>query len=137
MMRQEKAMPQESTQQFEIPNEMRAFAEQGVAQARKAFDSYIAAASNAVNDMEGRTEVARHNAVQIVHKCMDYATENVSAAFEFAEKMARARDGAEVMQLQAAFLSRQVQTLFEQARNLGQDAAKAAMKTTGNGQNTP
>jgi phasin len=132
-MRQEEAMPQESMRQFEIPSEMRAFAEESVAQARKAFDSYITAASNAVTDLEGRTNAARHDALQIVHKCMDYAGANMSAAFEFTQKLARAKDGAEVIQLQTAFLTRQAEALFEQARNLGQDAAAATMKAAGNG----
>ena len=40
-------MAKDPFEQFAIPNEMRAFAEQSVAQARKAFDGFIQAANQA------------------------------------------------------------------------------------------
>jgi hypothetical protein len=44
---------------FEIPPEMRAFAEKSVEQARQAFDGFISAAHNAVAAFEGQAETAR------------------------------------------------------------------------------
>ncbi|MCZ7643639.1 MAG: hypothetical protein M5U33_14340 [Pseudorhodoplanes sp.] len=38
---------------FEIPTEMRKFAEQSMDQARKAFENFIGAAQQAVTDFEG------------------------------------------------------------------------------------
>ena len=44
---------------FEIPAEMRAFAEKSVAQAKLAFDSFISAAQQAVNTAETHANTAR------------------------------------------------------------------------------
>jgi hypothetical protein len=55
---------------------------------------------------------------------MAYAEQNMTATFEFAEKLMRATDATEVMRLQSEFLARQVQTLSAQVQELGQSAAK-------------
>src|SRR6267142_977998 len=47
------------TERFEIPPEMRAFAEKSVEQARQAFDGFISAAHRAVTTFEGQAESAR------------------------------------------------------------------------------
>ena len=41
-------MAKEPFEQFAMPNEVRAFVEQSVAQARKAFDGFVQAANQAV-----------------------------------------------------------------------------------------
>ena len=51
-------MAKDPFEQFQIPNEMRAFAEQSVAQARKAFDGFIQAANQAVGHMQGHAKTA-------------------------------------------------------------------------------
>ncbi len=45
-------MAKEPFEQFAIPNEVRAFAEQSVAQARKAVDGFIQAANKAMGQMQ-------------------------------------------------------------------------------------
>ena len=45
--------------QFEIPQDMRAFAEKSVTQAKQAFDGFMSAAHQAVNTFEGQAETAR------------------------------------------------------------------------------
>jgi hypothetical protein len=55
---------------------------------------------------------------------MTYAEQNVAATFEFAQKLMRAKDAAEVMALQSEYVSRQMQALSSQAQELGQSAAK-------------
>src|SRR6266480_848679 len=47
---------------FEIPPEMRAFAEKSVEQARQAFDGFISAAQQAMSAFEGQAETARKGA---------------------------------------------------------------------------
>jgi phasin len=117
-------MAKDPFEQFAIPNEMRTFAEQSVAQARKAFDGFIQAANQAMGQFEEHTKVARGSAQDIAHKSMSYAEQNVAASFDFAQKLMRAKDAAEVMGLQSEFLSRQMQTLSAQVQELGQSAAK-------------
>ena len=117
-------MANESFEQFAIPGDMRAFAEQSVAQAKKAFDGFIQAANQAMGQMQGQAQAAQSTATEIAHKSMSYAEQNVAATFEFAQKLMRAKDGSEVMALQSEFLSRQMQTLSTQVQELGQSAAK-------------
>jgi len=114
-------------EQFAIPNEMRAFAEQSVEQARKAFDGFIEAANKAVGQLQGHAKAAQTNATELAHKSMTYAEQNVAATFDFAQKLMRAKDAAELMGLQSEYLSRQMQTISAQVQDLGQSAAKMAM----------
>ena len=117
-------MAKDPFEQFAMPNELRSFAEQSVAQARKAVDGFIEAANKAVGQMRGRAEAAHSGATELAHKSMAYAEQNVAATFEFAQKLMRAKDAAELMAVQAEFLTRQMQTLSSQVQELGQSAAK-------------
>jgi phasin len=117
-------MAKDPFEQFAIPDEMRAFAEQSVAQARKAFDGFLEAANKAVGQFQGHAKAAQGNATELAHKSMTYAEQNVAATFEFAQKLMRAKDPAEVMALQSEYVSRQMQALSTQAQELGQSAAK-------------
>jgi phasin len=117
-------MAKDPFEQFAIPNELRSFAEQSVTQARKAFEGFIQAANQAVGQMQGRAEAAHSGASEIAHKSMEYAEKNVSSTFDFAQRLMRAKDAAEVMSLQSEYLGRQMQALSAQVQELGQSAAK-------------
>jgi len=119
-------MAKDPFEQFAIPNEMRSFAEQSVAQARKAFDGFMEAANQALGQFQGQAQVARSGAQDIAHKSMTYAEQNVAATFDYAQKLMRAKDAAEVMALQSEYLSRQMQTISAQVQDLSQSAAKMA-----------
>ena len=121
-------MAKEPFEQFAIPNEVRAFAEQSVAQARKAVDGFIQAANKALGQMQGRTQAAHSGATEIAHKSMAYAEQNVAATFDFAQKLMHAKDATEVMGLQSEFLGHQMQALSAQVQELGQSAAKIVME---------
>lgn len=112
---------------FEIPSDMRKFAEQSVEQARQAFGGFINAAQQAVGDIEGRASMARAGARDVGEKAMTYAQQNIMASFEFAQKVLQARDVQDVMKLQAEYIQSQIQVLNEQAKELSQSASKAAM----------
>jgi phasin len=117
-------MAKDPFEQFAMPNEIRAFVEQSVAHARNTFDGFIQAANKAMGQFEGQAAAARTGANEIAHKSMAYAEQNMAATFEFAEKLMRSKDPAEVMRLQSEFLGRQMQTLSSQVQELGQSAAK-------------
>jgi phasin len=117
-------MAKDPFEQFAMPNEIRAFVEQSVAHARTTFDGFIQAANKAMGQFEGQAAAARSGANEIAHKSMAYAEQNMASTFEFAEKLMRSKDPAEVMRLQSEFLGRQMQTLSAQVQELGQSAAK-------------
>jgi hypothetical protein len=65
-------------------------------------------------------------------KLLDYAEENTAAALEFVQKLTRAKNWEEVSTIQTEFMSTQLNSLNEQAKNIGDACAKtvgAATKT--------
>ena len=119
-------MPKEPFEQFAMPKEMRSFLEQSVAQAKQACDGFMHAANQAMGHFEGHV-LAPHGANEIAQKSMAYAEQNMAAAFEFAEKLMKAKDAGEVMHLQSDYLGRQMHALSTQIQELGQSAAKMVM----------
>ena len=111
---------------FEVPPELRTFAERSVEQARQAFDGFISAAHHAMSAFEGQAETARKGARDVTEKAMTFAERNMASAFAFAQDLVRARDLQEVLRLQADYIRRQIETLTEQARELGESTSKAA-----------
>jgi phasin len=109
-----------------MPPEMRAFAEQGVQNAQKAFDQFMSATHRAVSAFEGQATSAQSNVKGLNHKVLDFSQRNIAAAFEFAQRLMHARDGEEVVRLHAEYVKAQVQALTEQARELTQQAASAS-----------
>ena len=103
---------------FEIPNEMRDFAEKSVDQARKAFDGYMDAAQKAATRMETAAHAAGDTARQSTTKAVGFATHNVTAAFELAQKLLAARDLQEVMTLHSDFAKTQLASMQTQASEL-------------------
>ena len=119
-----------------FPQEMRAFAEQSVAQAQKAFDELMAATQRTLSGFEGQTASAQSGLRGLQQKVITFSERNVAASFDFAQKLLHARDGEEIMRLHAEFVKAQVQALTEQTRELAQHATAATAATTrssGNG----
>ena len=73
---------------FQVPPEMRAFAEQSVEQAKKAFDSVMTAAQSAASAIEGQTVAAQAGAKDVQRKAVAFAERNVDASFDFAQQAA-------------------------------------------------
>jgi phasin len=113
---------------YEVPTEMREFAERSVEQARKAFDGFITAAQKAVDTAHGSAETARVNAQDATRKAMGYAESNVAAAFELAQKLVKSKDLTEVMQHQSEFLKAQAAALQTQLKEMGSAVQEVASK---------
>ncbi|MEA2952993.1 MAG: hypothetical protein QOF19_2569 [Alphaproteobacteria bacterium] len=122
-------MNKEALGHFEVPAEMRAFAEKSVEQAKKAFDGFAAAANQAVSGLEGRAAAAQAGAKDVTKKAMTFAEQNVASSFEFAQKLVRAKDIGEVTKLHSDYVKAQMQTLSKQAEELGQSTAQKAADT--------
>jgi len=115
---------------FELPPDMKAFAEKSVEQAKQAFDGFINAAHQAVSTLEGQTETARQSARDVTAKAMTFAQKNIASSFEFMQKLVQAKDFQEVLKLQTDYVQTQMQVLTEQAKELGESTAKAAKDAT-------
>lgn len=104
---------------YEVPAEMRDFAEKSVDQARKAFDSFIGAARKTAETVHGSAETARTSAQDMSARGFEFAEQNVNAAFDLAQKLVRSRDVQEVMQHQAEFVRNQFAAIQAQAKEFG------------------
>jgi phasin len=104
---------------YEIPNEMRDFAEKSVEQAKKAFDGFLGAANKAVSTAENQATTVQSTGKDIATKAIGYAEQNVGAAFELAQKLVRSKDVQEVMQHQSEFMKAQIAALQSQLQDLG------------------
>ena len=117
---------------YEIPNEMRDFAEKSVDQARKAFEGFVGAASKAAGQADDTSSSFTTNARAVGGKAMGFAQDNIRSAFDHAQKLVRAKDMNEVLSLQSEFLRTQMTTIQEQSKELGtafQGAAQATAQT--------
>jgi phasin len=111
---------------FEIPPEMRNVAEQSVVQARQAFDSFMDAAQKAAAKVEEQAAAMQAGAKGTSEKIMGYAERNIAASFDFAQRLARAKDVQEIAKLQQEFIQSQMKALGEQAQELGQTVVQTA-----------
>jgi hypothetical protein len=69
-------MAKDAKTNFEIPEEMRKFADQSVEQARKAFEAVISTAQQTVTTLEGRAAAAQAGAKDVGEKAMAFAEHN-------------------------------------------------------------
>ena len=118
-------MAKEAKANFEIPDEMRNLAEQSVEQAKRAFDAVITAAHHTVTNLEDRAAAAQAGAKDMSQKAVAFTKGNVEASFDFAQKIVRAKNVDEMMRLQAEYVRVQLETLADQASQLGQAATKS------------
>ena len=104
---------------FEVPNELRDFADRSVEQARKAFEGFLAVAQRTAG-VAGDTAGASGGGVKNVSAhVLSYTEQNVNAAFELAHKLVRAKDPQEALALQSEYLKAQLAALQTQAKELG------------------
>jgi phasin len=119
-------MAKEGAPSFEIPTEMRAFAEKSVEQAKEAFNTFISAAQHAVNTAETQAQSARSGAREVGEMAIDFTKRNITSSFEFAEKLMHAKDAQELVALHAEYVKSQLATLTDQAKELSKQASKLA-----------
>jgi len=118
------------TGKFDMPAEMRAFAEKGLEQAKTAFDAFVTAAQQAATATQTQVMTAQSGARELGQLALRYAERNISSSFEFAQKLMHAKDAAEVAALHSDYVSSQMSALSEQARELGRQATKMGAAQT-------
>jgi phasin len=119
------------TKQPEIPHEMREFAVQSIDQARAAYTQLMEAARKAQDMMktmipanpiaEGLTEVQE--------RAMKFTQQNLDASFSLAQELAKAKDLAEVLQIQSRHAQLQMHAFTLQAQELGGLVTAVAAKS--------
>jgi len=104
---------------FEIPNELRDFAERSVEQARKAFEGFVSVAQKSVGAAGEAAQTTQTSAKSVGAHILASAEQNVNAAFDLAHKLVQAKDPQEALALQSEYLKTQLNALQAQAKVLG------------------
>jgi hypothetical protein len=105
---------------------MRGVAEQSLNLGKAAFEGYLSSAHKTADSFN-------HRAAEIRERSVSLANETLSNTFDFASRIVHVKEPQEVFQLQREFLSRQVQTMADQTKEMGQIMAQgmnAASRTT-------
>ena len=108
-----------SNSPFEVPNDLRDFAERSVEQARKAFEGFLTVAQRASGVDSEAIATSQSGAKTVSAHVLSYTERNLNAAFDLAQKLVRAKDPQEALALQSEYMKAQLAVLQEQARELG------------------
>ena len=114
------------TPNFEMPTEMRDFAEKSVDQARNAVGTMMANAIKASEQVQSSGHTFQSTLSAAVAKGFDHAQTNANATFDFAQKLVRTKDLREAFELQSEFVRSQFAALQAQAKDFGSLAQNAA-----------
>lgn len=114
---------------YEVPLEMRDFAEKSVNQAHKAVDSFFGAAQKAVDTFEGSQQTLQGNVKDITRKTFAYAEQNIAAHFDFARKIVNVKDVHDMMNVLADFTNGQLSVMQNQMKEFSQFMQKNAAKS--------
>ena len=109
--RKTSAQFEEFVHDAQMPEAMRTLAEKSVAQTRELCEHSL----EAVLESWERFVDAGQSAVALNRKAIDIARHNINTGFGFAVSLARAKNLAEVMELQAAYWRKQLGELAAQA----------------------
>jgi len=114
---------------FEVPEQMRAFAEKGVSQARDNYAKFKDAAETHNVAIEAVFTSASKGASEYTAKLMEFMKANTTANLDFAQQLLGIKSPAEAMELWTSHTRKQAQALSAQAKELGELTQKIAAET--------
>ena len=112
--------------QLEVPYELRVAAARSLEQAKLTLDAYMRVTEEAASMFEKRIEGGQVGTKEAGKKAINFALQNATAAFEFAQKIAQAKDVPEFVRLLNEFLQSQTKVLSEQVKDLGETLGRVA-----------
>lgn len=116
---------------FEIPEQFRQMAEQGVQQARSAYGQFMDAVLNAQNmwlsSMPSNAATDGFKEVQALG--VRFARENSDAALNMASELSQAKDLNEVFTIQSKYAQRQMQAYAEQGQEMARKMTNIAQRS--------
>lgn len=113
------------TKNYDMTEQMRAFAEQGMDQARKAFDTYMEAMQETVGKLESSSSDMQSKTSEASKKAISLTEAHMNAAFSQAEKLVTAKDPQEALELQTKYIREQIDAVTKQAQSMGEEAVNA------------
>jgi phasin len=114
---------------FQIPEQMRQFADSSVEQARSAFNEFVEATQKALSNAEGSARSAQMGAGDAGRQALAFLEENVAATFDHAQRLVRAKTLEELGTLQRDFIRQQFESLSSQSVALSETFKSASENT--------
>ena len=114
---------------FEVPEQMRAFAEKGVSQARDNYAKFKDAAETHNGTMEAVFTSASKGASAYQAKVMEFVKTNTTSALDFAQELLGAKSPSEALELWTTHARKQFETFTAQAKELSELSQKVAAET--------
>jgi phasin len=114
---------------FQLPEQVRAFAEKGVSQARESYTKLKDAAETHNGTMEAVFTSASKGATDYSAKMLDIVKTNTNSAFDFAQGLVSAKTPAEALELWTSHARQQVETMTAQTKELAELTQKVAAET--------
>lgn len=117
------------SQHFQIPENVRELAERNVAEARQTYERFTGLAREAGQPLARAHGEMAASAIELQSAALGFAEDHIAAGLDFAARMARAGDMAELLKLQAEFAQAQVDAVNRQSQDLCRMLAEAAGRT--------
>ena len=114
---------------FEVPEQMRAFAEKGVSQARDSYAKFKDAAETHNGTIEAVFTSASKGASAYSAKMLEFFKANTTASLDFAQELIGAKTPSAAMELWTSHTRKQFETLAAQAKELAALGQKVATET--------
>ena len=114
---------------FEVPEQMRAFAERGVSQARDTYAKFKDAAETHNGTMEAVFTTASKGASEYSAKLMEMMKTTTTANLDFAQELIGVKSPAEAVELWTSHARKQFETLTAHTKELAELAQKVATET--------
>src|SRR5215813_6379117 len=114
---------------FEVPEQMRAFAEKGVSQARDNYAKFKDAAETHNGTIEAVFTTASKGASEYTAKLMEFVKANTTSALDFAQELLGAKTPSEALELWTTQTRKSLETFNAQAKELAELGQKVASET--------
>jgi phasin len=115
---------------FEVPEQMRAFAEKGVAQARDSYAKFKDAAESSNTAIEAVVTAATKGANDYTSKMLELVRTNTHASFDFAQELASVKSPTQFFEVWSGFARKQAEALSAQTKELAEIVQKTAAETS-------
>jgi phasin len=114
---------------FEVPEQMRAFAEKGVSQARDNYAKFKDIAETHNGTIEAVFTTVSKGASEYSAKLMEMMKANTTATLDFAQTLLGVKSPSEAMELWTAHAKHQYETFAANAKELAELSQKVATET--------
>ena len=114
---------------FEVPEQMRAFAEKGVSQARESYAKFKDVAESSNGTIEAVFTSAGKGASEYSSKLMDIMKTNTAANLDFAQELVGVKSLPQAMELLTAHARKQFESFTAQSKELVELTQKVATET--------